>query len=100
MTHVLRATAFVLRSALRRRLFSANAPNMAKWTYPSVRRDDSVTENHFGRNVADPYRWLEDPDSDETREFVAAQNRVTQPYLAACEVRDKFKDRYARRAQV
>ena len=67
---------------------------MAKWTYPVVRRDDSVTENHFGKNVADPYRWLEDPDGEETQAFVAAQNSVTQPYLATCDVRDRFKDRY------
>ena len=64
-----------------------------KWTYPIVRRDESLTEDHFGTNVADPYRWLEDPDGEETREFVAAQNEITQPYLEACEVRDKFKDR-------
>ena len=95
MTHVLRATSLLLRRpALSRRLLSAaTALRMAKWTYPSVRRDDSVTENHFGRDVADPYRWLEDPDSEETRAFVAAQNSVSQPYLAACEVRDKFKER-------
>ena len=69
---------------------------MAKWTYPSVRRDDSVTDDHFGRSVPDPYRWLEDPDSEETRAFVAAQNEITQPYLATCEARDRFKDRYNR----
>lgn len=60
------------------------------WKYPSVRRDDSVKESHGGTEVADPYRWLEDPDSEETRAFVAAQNEISEPYLAGCPAKDKF----------
>ncbi|RLN53368.1 hypothetical protein BBJ29_006280 [Phytophthora kernoviae] len=58
-----------------------------KATYPAVRRGDLVEKLH-GVQVADPYRWLEDPDSPETRTFVTAQNDVTQrvfnqvPYVA------------------
>lgn len=33
--------------------------------YPEVRRDDTVETLH-GMKIADPYRWLEDPDSPET----------------------------------
>ena len=64
-----------------------------RWTYPVVRRDDALTEEHFGTNVPDPYRWLEDPDGEETQAFVEAQNKITEPFLASCEVRDKFKER-------
>ena len=61
--------------------------------YPCPRRDESVVETHFGTNVPDPYRWLEDPDSEETQGFVKAQNEISQPYLASCPVRNKFHAR-------
>lgn len=50
--------------------------------YPPARRGDTVDTYH-GREVADPYRWLEDPEADETRAFVAAQNALSRPYLDA-----------------
>ena len=51
------------------------------FTYPPARRGD-VVDLHHGRKIADPYRWLEDLDSNETANFVAAQNAVSGPYLA------------------
>ena len=41
-----------------------------------------------GIAVADPYRWLEDGDSDETRAWVALQNDVTRTVLSAIPWRD------------
>ncbi len=52
------------------------------FTYPSARRSDQIDDYH-GTPVADPYRWTEDPDAPETKEFVRAQNDVTFPYLAS-----------------
>jgi prolyl oligopeptidase len=40
--------------------------------YPPARRDEIVEELH-GHRIADPYRWLEDPESDETKQWLAAQ---------------------------
>ncbi len=51
-------------------------PEPERLPYPATRRVDQVDLFH-GVQVADPYRWLEDLDSDETRAWVAAQNRVT-----------------------
>jgi prolyl oligopeptidase len=48
--------------------------------YPQTRRGDTTEELH-GREVADPYRWLEDPDSPETRGWVIEQNRTTRAHL-------------------
>ncbi|MBQ9547582.1 MAG: S9 family peptidase [Bacteroidales bacterium] len=47
---------------------------------PQTRKDDTV-DSYFGQEVADPYRWLEDDNSEETAAWVAAQNRVTEHYL-------------------
>ncbi|CDJ27325.1 uncharacterized protein EMH_0030780 [Eimeria mitis] len=52
----------------------------AMLSYPQARRGQEV-EDHFGTSVADPYRWLEDPESEETKAFVAAENEVSEKYL-------------------
>lgn len=57
--------------------------------YPETRREDVVDDLH-GTRVADPYRWLEDPDSEETVEWVRRQNVVTDEHLAELRDRDWF----------
>ena len=57
--------------------------------YPESRRED-VVETLHGRAIPDPYRWLEDPDAPETAAWVAAQNEVTEAYLASLPDRDWF----------
>jgi prolyl oligopeptidase len=60
--------------------------------YPDSRRADT-TETLHGRAVADPYRWLEDPNSAETKSWIEAQNRVTFGYLEDIPARAAIKDR-------
>src|SRR5882672_606175 len=55
--------------------------------YPAARKSDVVDDYH-GTRVPDPYRWLEDPDSPETRAWIEAQNRLTAAYLAQIPARD------------
>lgn len=61
-------------------------------TYPHARPGDQVDDYH-GTKVPDPYRWLEDPDSDETRAWVEAENKLTSAYLAKIPARDRLRTR-------
>ncbi|KAH9613906.1 hypothetical protein KSS87_000904 [Heliosperma pusillum] len=59
--------------------------------YPHVRRDDTVVDDYFGVKIADPYRWLEDPESEETIEFIDNQVKIADSVLEECDLRDKIK---------
>jgi len=60
--------------------------------YPESRTVDQVDLLH-GVEVPDPYRWLEDSDSDETRSWIEAQNRLTSDYLSQLPGRQDITDR-------
>ncbi|HEY8474531.1 MAG TPA: prolyl oligopeptidase family serine peptidase [Natronosporangium sp.] len=65
---------------------------MSATAYPATEREDLVEVLH-GVPIADPYRWLEDPASERTKRWVAAQNELTNAYLAGCESRPWFAER-------
>ena len=60
--------------------------------YPQTRTVEQIDDYH-GLKVPDPYRWLEDPDSADTRSWVEAQNRVTFGYLEAIPARQAIRRR-------
>src|SRR5918912_478872 len=60
--------------------------------YPTARKADQVDDYH-GVKVADPYRWLEDLDSEETRKWVEAENKLTFSFLEAIPQRAAIRDR-------
>ncbi|WP_414753580.1 prolyl oligopeptidase family serine peptidase [Anabaena sp. CCY 9910] len=60
--------------------------------YPLSHKIDQVDDYH-GSLVADPYRWLEDPDSEKTRAWIEAQNQVTFAYLGEVSTREKIQQR-------
>ncbi|WP_285606825.1 prolyl oligopeptidase family serine peptidase [Geothrix edaphica] len=61
-------------------------------TYPATRKAD-VVDDFFGTKVADPYRWLEDDNSPETKAWVEAQNKVSFAYLEQIPERAKIRER-------
>jgi prolyl oligopeptidase len=61
---------------------------------PGARRDEVVDVVH-GVEVADPYRWLEDGDADDTQAWVAGQNRHTRAVLDALPTRIGLANRFA-----
>jgi prolyl oligopeptidase len=65
---------------------------MAGYRYPDARRLD-LTEEILGYVVPDPYRWLEDPDSPETRDWLAAQDALFAGHAASLPGRDAFAAR-------
>jgi prolyl oligopeptidase len=64
----------------------------AQVTYPESARVDHVDIYH-GKNIPDPYRWLEDPDAPQSRTWIEAQNRVTFGLLNSIASRDRIKSR-------
>jgi prolyl oligopeptidase len=69
---------------------SANVESPLK--YPSARRDSHVDDYH-GEKVADPYRWMEELDSPETKAWVKAEAELTDSYLEKIPARKALKDR-------
>jgi prolyl oligopeptidase len=63
-----------------------------KLAYPAVVRS-TVQETYFGKTLTDPYRWLEDLNSKETVEWVAAQNSVAFDYLNRISFRGAIRER-------
>ena len=71
---------------------AASAPAQTPLSYPSTRRSSQVDDYH-GSRIADPYRWLEDTDSPETKAWVQAQNQVTFGYLSSIPERTAIRNR-------
>jgi prolyl oligopeptidase len=60
--------------------------------YPATKKIDQQ-DNYHGTTVADPYRWLEDANSDDTAKWVEAQNKLTQSVLGQIPGREAIRQR-------
>ena len=66
---------------------------LAQLKYPETKKGD-VFDDYFGTFIVpDPYRWLEDDNSEETKAWVKEENKVTFNYLATLPDREKINNR-------
>ena len=83
--------AFAMSSAFAATQLAAQSP----LHYPIARKSDQ-SDTYFGTTVADPYRWLENTDSPETKQWIEAENALTFQYLASIPERASIKDQLTR----
>ena len=63
--------------------------------YPETKQDSSVVDNYHGKEVSDPYRWLEQDTAEDVKKWVVEQNKVTSSYLEKIDYREAIEERYA-----
>ncbi len=83
---------FLCHSGLSATLVNAMTATQPTFEYPPSATTTQV-DNYHGTTVADPYRWLENPDSPETRAWITAQNRLTFGFLESIPARDRIQAR-------
>ncbi|XP_006661048.2 prolyl endopeptidase-like [Oryza brachyantha] len=96
LLHRSRRRCRLLLSVLPQAAMGSVAGDTARLSYPPARRDDSVVDMYHGVPVADPYRWLEDPESEDTKEFVASQAELAESVLAGCADRENLRGEVTR----
>jgi prolyl oligopeptidase len=91
---VFSAERFVMKNALITfTFFLFLLPVMAQtFTYPKAKKVDHI-DNYHGTKVSDPYRWLENPDAEDSRAWIEAQNKLTFSFLDQIPERAKLKER-------
>ena len=73
-------------------LAAQTKPMTQKFAYPTANKAEQIDDYH-GTKVADPYRWLENPDSAESRAWIEAQNKLTFGFLEQIPARAQIKER-------
>jgi prolyl oligopeptidase len=72
--------------------FSINAPAQTGIKYPNAKKVEQV-DDYNGVKVSDPYRWLEDTESADTKAWIDVQNKITFDYLSTIPQREQIKKR-------
>ena len=92
MKYLLGAVAVSLLTACSQNVETEQEANTQSMSYPETRKGD-VVDTYFGTEVADPYRWLEDDRSEETENWVKAQNEVTFAHFESISYRETLEKR-------
>jgi prolyl oligopeptidase len=64
----------------------------SRLAYPTPKTGSTV-DDYFGTKISDPYRWMENLESTDVAEWVAAENALTTGYLQSLSMRDALKRR-------
>ncbi|XP_065215821.1 prolyl endopeptidase-like [Planococcus citri] len=74
---------------------SQNSAGIPPSSYPNPRRDETIQDTYANCAVIkDPYRWMENPDSPETKQFIQDEMAITTPYLEKSPYRAELQARY------
>jgi prolyl oligopeptidase len=73
-------------------LFSGVGAQQTSFNYPKPKKVEQFDDYH-GTRVSDPYRWMENTETPEVQAWIAAENRITDAYLASIPERDRIKAR-------
>ncbi|MCX8010813.1 MAG: prolyl oligopeptidase family serine peptidase, partial [Ignavibacteria bacterium] len=73
-------------------VFSSLNVAQQKIIYPQTKKVN-VVDKYFGKEISDPYRWLEDDNSPEVKNWIEEQNKITFDYLSKIPYRGKIKQR-------
>lgn len=63
-----------------------------KYVYPAAKRTDHVDTYH-GKKIEDPYRWLENPHSEESRQWINEENKLTRSFVDSVKLRPRINQR-------
>ena len=73
-------------------LMMISTASFSQINYPDTKKVDQQ-DDYFGTVVKDPYRWLENDNSEETKEWVERENEITQEYLSKIPFRNDVRNR-------
>ncbi len=66
---------------------------LGQFHYPEAKKVTQI-DDYFGTKVSDPYRWLENDTSSETKVWVKTEQQFTENYLSKITFREQIRNRY------